>query len=58
VARNTLQWDEKPKHAKAKAYPELEHQNICQRLTAIFFSKIKHYMLIAVRNKIKQKDKK
>jgi hypothetical protein len=42
MARNTLQWDEEPKRAKAKVSPELEHQNTCQRLTAIFFSKIKH----------------
>ena len=36
VARNTLQWDEEPKSAKSKASPKLEHQNTCQKLTAIF----------------------
>ena len=38
VVRNTLQWDEEPKSAKSKASAKLEHQNTCQKLTAIFFS--------------------
>jgi hypothetical protein len=27
MTRNTIPWDEEPKCAKAKASPELEHQN-------------------------------
>jgi hypothetical protein len=52
VARNTIQWDEEPKCAKAKVSPELEHQNTCKKLTSIFSHKhIKR--LIAVRKKLK-----
>jgi hypothetical protein len=42
VARNTIEWDEEPKYAKAKASLELEHQNTSKKLTAISFSRRKH----------------
>jgi hypothetical protein len=54
VARNTLQRDEEPTCAKAKASLELEHQNTWQKLTVIFSQGANIKRLIAVRNWIKK----